>query len=118
QDGLATIRPWRFGPSSPVLPLGSCNRMLPWAVPSAYGKRSEHWTGFVSYTMIAHLLADEGGSDERAGDHHRGCGRCLGDGGRGGQEAQGPQRAEVGNPGPDRRKTAIRRYSKPGVPTA
>jgi hypothetical protein len=46
--------------------------MVPWAVPSAYGKRSENWTAFVSYKMIAHLLADEGGSYERAGDHHRG----------------------------------------------
>jgi hypothetical protein len=35
--------------------------MMPWAVPSAYEKRSEHWTAFVSYKMIAHLLADEGG---------------------------------------------------------
>jgi hypothetical protein len=70
--GPATILPWRFGPSGPVIPLGSGNRMVPWAVPSAYGKRSENWTAFVSYKMIAHLLADEGGSYERAGDHHRG----------------------------------------------
>jgi hypothetical protein len=35
--------------------------MLPWAVHSAYGKRSENWTAFVSYKMIAQLLADEGG---------------------------------------------------------
>jgi hypothetical protein len=70
--GPATILPWRFGPSGPVIPLGSGNRMVPWAVPSAYGKRSENWTAFVSYKMIVHLLADEGGSYERAGDHHRG----------------------------------------------
>jgi hypothetical protein len=31
--------------------------MLPWAVPRAYGKRAEHWTAFVSYKMIAQLLA-------------------------------------------------------------
>jgi hypothetical protein len=35
--------------------------MMRWAVPSACGKCSEDWTAFVSYKMIAHLLADEGG---------------------------------------------------------
>ena len=57
----ATIRPWRLGPSGPVIALGSCNRMMPWAVPNAYGKRAEDWTAFVSHKMIAQLLAYEGG---------------------------------------------------------
>jgi hypothetical protein len=35
--------------------------MMPWAVPNAYGKHADHWTAFISYKMIAHLLANEGG---------------------------------------------------------
>jgi hypothetical protein len=35
--------------------------MLPCAVFSAYRECSENWTAYVSYKMIAQLLADEGG---------------------------------------------------------
>jgi hypothetical protein len=89
--------------------------MVPWAVPSAYGKCSEDWTAFVSYKMIAHLLADERGAQMNepetittvvAGE----ASATVAEAAKKPKARSAPKWEPEAR---DRLKTAIRRYSKP-----
>jgi Type I restriction enzyme R protein N terminus (HSDR_N) len=89
--------------------------MVPWAVPSAYGKCSEDWTAFVSYKMIAHLLADERGAQMNEPETITTvvAGEASATVAEAAKKPKARSAPKWETEARDRLKTAIRRYSKP-----